>query len=168
MMKGFRSTSPCRGLGLGVLAGSLAFALLLASASPARAGAEPAEVVAIVHLSNPTQELSIRGLRLLYGLYKRAWPGGEQVRLLVPALATPAMDLLAREVLRKPDDADVSRFYLTAVFRGRIARQPRIVSDYRAVGVVRDDPGAIALMHRLAENSRKRSFVMTRLRPHPC
>jgi len=127
-------------------------ALLLATTALAlglaAAPAVAAEVVAVLHPDNPTRELSVKQLRLLYGAYKRQWAGGDGVHLLLPPSGDPAMAFLVSRVFRKSDEGEIARYYLEAIYQQKIAHPPPQVPVGRALDIVREDPGAIALVAR--------------------
>ena len=92
------------------------------------------------------QEVTIHDLRLMYGLYRRAWSSGERVELVLPAADSRAMDFLATKVLRRGDAADVDRYFVQAVFQGRIGREPPKLGAAASIAFVMRNPGAIALV----------------------
>jgi hypothetical protein len=106
------------------------------------------DVVAVVHASNATTEISVHRLRLLYGLYQRTWPGGVRVALLLPESGSPAMDFLVDTVFRMGEEFELERYYLQAVFQQRVARRPRELAAEAAIALVRREPGAIVLVDR--------------------
>src|SRR5262245_32005157 len=104
--------------------------LLLTAAlglGPAAPAAAAAEVVAILHPDNPTRELSMKQLRLLYGAYKRQWAGGGTVHLLLPPSGGEAMSFLVSRVFRKSEEGEIARYYLEAIFQQKIAQAPQQV-----------------------------------------
>jgi hypothetical protein len=132
----------------GILAG-VPISALLWLATPARAD----EIVVVLHATNPTQEISLQGLRLLYGGYKRKWRDDRAVSLVLPTADSPAMTYLAVRVFKLADAASVDRYYLEAVYEQRIADLPARMDPRSAIARVRSDPSAIAIVPRAAVES---------------
>jgi len=130
-------------LGAVLLAGFV-FALLVSGPPPARGQ----DVVALVHPSNATSSMSLKQLRLLYGTYKRTWSGGVPVHLILPPENDPAMKYLVSQVFRKQSEADVSKYYVQAIFQQKISGAPPQLSLREALLAVRNEPGAIVLVDR--------------------
>jgi hypothetical protein len=102
-------------------------------------------VVAVVNPTNDVRKLSIHDLRLIYGLYKRTWPGGVRIHVILPTEEGPVMKFLAAQLLHMKFEADVERFYLQAVVQQRIGARPLRFPLKEALDRIRSDPGAITL-----------------------
>jgi hypothetical protein len=106
------------------------------------------DVVAIVNDANSIKEITLQELRLVYSLYRRSWDDGVRVVLILPETKSPAMAFLTSEIFRGRGSQEIEDYYRTAAFQQRIAIQPRVASDRRAIAIVRSEPGAIALVSR--------------------
>ncbi len=122
----------------------LAVALALMGAMPSAAE----EYVAVVSAENPTQELSVQSVRLLYGGYKRKWKDNRPVALMLPAVGSPAMKFLALRVFKVSDEAQVQRYYLEALFQQRLAEAPPHVDAASALARMRSDARQVAVVAR--------------------
>jgi hypothetical protein len=114
----------------------------------ASAASADIEVVAIVNEGNTIEKISVSELRLLYSLYRRSWRGGIRVVLILPEEGSSAMTLLSSEIFRGREPQEIGDYYRTAAFQQRIAVQPQTAGDRHAIALVRNEPGAIALIER--------------------
>lgn len=109
-------------------------------------GAVANDVVAIVNAKNPSEQLTIHELRLMYGLYRRTWEGGVRLVLVLPEKGTPEMKFLTTRVFRKSSESEVNRYFVQALFQQRIVKAPPSLSSKSAIALVGDHEGAIALL----------------------
>lgn len=109
------------------------------------------QIVVIVHSENPVSTLTLHDLRLMYGLYRRVWTSGPQVRIVLPLPDTPVMGFLLHRVFRRMKSVvDLDRFYLEALFQQRIGKRPEQLSQRAALSFVRSVKGGVALIERSA------------------
>ncbi|MCP4904469.1 MAG: hypothetical protein GY910_05770 [bacterium] len=106
------------------------------------------DVVAVVNKGNAIQKINIQELRLLYSLYRRSWEGGVRVVLVLPEDGTLAMSLLTSRIFRRRESREITDYYRNATFQQRIAILPQTLGDRGAIALVRNIPGAIALVER--------------------
>jgi hypothetical protein len=123
---------------------AIAIALSLVARGPAKAE----EYVAVVSADNPTIELSLQTVRLLYGGYKRKWKDNRPVALILPPAGSPAMQFLVQRVFKVEDEAHVQRYYLEALFQQRLAVAPPQADASTALERVRGDARHIAVLAR--------------------
>lgn len=116
----------------------------------------------VLHQDNPTEDLTIRNLRLLYSGFQRHWGHGESVQLVLPAAGSDSMELLAERVFKLESESEIDRYYLHAVFRERISARPLQMTDREALAVVERTPGAVALIDpaSIPSGSRVRAIVI--------
>lgn len=120
--------------------GALALAVLLA------AGAARAELVAVLNARNPATAVSLQQLRLIYGAYKRTWPDGTTIELLLPPSGSAAMQVMVGKVFKRQAEEEMSQYYLGLVFQQKLASPPAQLSVAESVARVRGHPGAIAIV----------------------
>ena len=113
---------------------------------PTGAVADDTSIVAIVTSNNPSANLTIHELRLMYGLYRRTWEGGVRVVLVLPENGTPEMEFLATRVFRRSSESEVTRYFVQAVFQQRVVKAPPSLPSNSAIALVRIEEGAIALV----------------------
>jgi hypothetical protein len=130
--------------GLRRVLGVALLVLLIEGASEARAG----DIVVLLNDANPTPEISLQRLRLLYGLYQRSWQGGLRVQLILPPPDSEALDFLVTKVFRKSDAWQLDQYYVQAVFQQMAPSRPPQLSARAAIEFVRSTPGGIALVDR--------------------
>jgi ABC-type phosphate transport system substrate-binding protein len=124
-------------------AGGLAFALA-GSSEPARA-----ELVVIVHASNPVPSLSLRDVERIYRAIRTRWSDGTPIQPYLPPRGSAASLALATRVFRLQSEVAVARYYLRAIFEQRIARPPpRSSGSADAVRLVSSDAGGLAIVER--------------------
>jgi ABC-type phosphate transport system substrate-binding protein len=131
----------------------LAILVLVAAAAAVAAGpAEPSprSVSFIVSAKNPIRNVSVGDLRRIFLGEISRWENGHRIVLFVrPAEAAEGRLFLDRLV--RMSDIDYSQWWLGAVFRGRAAAAPRIISgsdlmvkavasDADAIGFVATSP----------------------------
>jgi hypothetical protein len=122
--------------------GALALGALLPAAS-ARA-----ELVVVLNPHNPTSAMSLQQLRLVYGAYKRTWPDGTTIELLLPASGSAAMQAMVAKVFKRQSEEEVTQYYLGLVFEQKLARPPSQHSASESLARVRAAPGAIGIVER--------------------
>ena len=122
--------------------------MALALASFASAASADVEVVAIVNEDNAIEKITVSELRLLYSRYRRSWRGGVRVILILPEEGSSATTFLSSKIFRGREAQEIADYYRTAAFQQRIAVLPQTASDRRAIALVRNEPGAIALIER--------------------
>lgn len=107
------------------------------------------EIVAIVNKSQTVSHLSIKDLQLIYKGKKKTWDNGESIVLCLPPFGSEPMDFLVHRVFRINSEAEVSGFYLQAVFQQVFVNPPKSYVDARfAAFDVATIPGAIAIVDR--------------------
>ena len=123
--------------------------LLAATATGGHRSLAEEQIVAIVHSENQVSNLTVHELRLMYGLFRRVWPGGTRVRIVLPPPGSSAMNFLIANIYLRPRSAvDVERFYREALFEQRIGRLPELLAPREALAFVRANRGALALFER--------------------
>ena len=123
--------------------------VLAVLATGADRGLAEEQIVAIVHPENEISALTLHDLRLMYGLYRRIWSSGSQVRLVLPLPQTTEMDFLMHRVFRRmKSEADIDRFYFEALFQQQIGARPEQLSVRETLSFVGAMPGGVALVVR--------------------
>jgi hypothetical protein len=136
-----RRSEPARRLAASLLAIALVGSL---AARSARAG----ELVAVLNAGNPVTEVSLKQLRLIFGAYKRSWPDGTPIELLLPPSGSAAMQAMVARVFKRQSEDAVSQYYVDLVFQQKLPRQPAQLSTRESLSRVRRDLGAIAIADR--------------------
>jgi len=117
--------------------------------APVGNGAASGEVVAIVNKSQTVTHLSIKDLQLIYKGKRKTWDNGENIVLFLPPFGSEPMNFLVQRVFRINSEAEISGFYLQAVFQQVFVNPPKSYPDERfAVFDVASSPGAIAIVER--------------------
>jgi len=125
----------------------LFLALIISGAPPAIA--QPGDIVAIVNRDLPLTRLTIKDLQLIYKGKKKTWDTGENIVLCLPPFGSGPMDFLVHRVFRINSEAEVSGFYLHAVFQQVFVNPPKSYADTRFAAIdVEAIPGAIAIVDR--------------------
>jgi len=108
-------------------------ALLFVLAATTRA-AEPqhATVSFLVSPANPVRNISSGDLRRIFLGEISRWSNGHRIVLFVGGPDTPAEQIFLDRLIRM-SDIDYSQWWLGAVFRGRVANAPRVVSGAEAM-----------------------------------
>ena len=123
--------------------------LLAATATGGHRSLADEQIVAIVHSENQVSNLTLHELRLMYGLFRRVWPGGTRVGIVLPPPDSPAMKfLIANVYLRWRSAVDVERFYREALFEQRIGSLPVSFGHRETLKFVRANIGALAVFDR--------------------
>ncbi len=127
------------------------FLLLATAASPAES--PHASVSFLVSARNPLRDVSAGDLRRIFLGEISRWSNGHRIVLFVRPAETPEGRLFLDRLVRM-SDIDYSQWWLGAVFRGRAAAAPRIVTgsdpmarsvaaNADAIGFVATTPAAI-------------------------
>lgn len=103
--------------------------------------------MAIVNKGNNTGDLSARDVLMIYEGKKKSWDNGEAINLLLPPSNSESMKILTEKIFKFSSEADVSKFYLKAVFQQKFATPPKSVTSANdAVTEIVVSPGAIAIV----------------------
>jgi len=107
-----------------------------------------AELVAVLNQRNPASAVSLQQLRLIYSAYKRTWPDGTAIELLLPPSGSPAMQAMVGKVFKRQSEQEVTQYYVGLVFEQKLVRPPSQPSVSESLARVRAAPGAIAIVER--------------------
>lgn len=105
------------------------------------------EIVALVNKDAGATEMSYRELRKIYKGEKKFWGNQENIVLFIPPSDSAAMDALVNKIFKARSRSDISKFYLTAIFRQIFSVPPTSYSNQQdAVYKVSHAPGGITLI----------------------
>ncbi|MBI3617863.1 MAG: hypothetical protein HY210_06570 [Candidatus Omnitrophica bacterium] len=122
---------------------ALSSMFLLAAGSPAFADG----IVAIVNADNDISEISLSDLKKIYLMKKKKWPNGRDIMVWLPPSGGEEMTALLANVLKIPDEVDLKKYYLTAIFQQTIAIVPGSVSGgQEAARKVAGHEGGVAIV----------------------
>lgn len=99
----------------------------------------------VLNQKNAVSTISLQQLRLIYGAYKRSWPDGTSIQLLLPASGTPAMQAMVSRVFKRQSEEEVAQYYVDLVFQQKLIRPPAQLSIRESLARVRSQPGAIVV-----------------------
>ena len=104
-------------------------------------------IVAIVNAGNDVSEISLSDLKKIYLMKKKTWPNGRDIMVWLPPSGGEEMTALLADVLKIPDEVDLKKYYLTAIFQQTIAIIPGSVSGGpEAARKVADHEGGLAIV----------------------
>ncbi len=122
---------------------ALSSMFLLAAGSPAFADG----IVAIVNADNDISEISLSDLKKIYLMKKKTWPNGRAIMVWLPPSGGEEMTALLVNALKIHDEADLKKYYLTAIFQQTIAITPGSVSGgQEAARKVAGHEGGVAIV----------------------
>ena len=135
---------PDRKIRLGNMARAAFLCVFLSiSSSAALAG----EVVAIVHPDNAATEFSVDELKKIFMVNRKNWPDGSAITVWLPAWGSDEMTVLTTRVIKCGSEANLKKYYLTAIFQQKIVEIPSSVRDAQeAARLVASTAGSIALV----------------------
>lgn len=128
------------------LRAALAAAALAAWLLPTAARA--AEIVVVLNEKNAVSTVSLQQLRLIYGAYRRSWPDGTPIQLLLPAAGSPAMQVMVTKVFRRQREEEIAQYYVDLVFQQKLVKPPTQPSIRESLARVRSQPGAIVIAEK--------------------
>jgi hypothetical protein len=127
---------------------SIAIPLLLGLAllcQAPRATAQAGDMAVIVNPGNPATNVSLGDLRKIFGGTRRAWPGGQPVKLITRGPGCLERIVLLR--LLAMSESEYKQYWIAQVFRGEADSEPLIVPS---VGMQKEAlkvfPGGISLV----------------------
>jgi hypothetical protein len=132
-----------RGGGRRALRAALALVGLCVGLLPAAVRAD--ELVVVLNEKNPASTVSLQQLRLIYGGYKRSWPDGTPIQLLLPAAGSAAMHAMVTRVFKRQSEEEVAQYYVDLVFQQKLTRPPAQLPIRESLARVRSQPGAIVV-----------------------
>mgnify|MGYP001593762029 CR=1 FL=1 len=104
-------------------------------------------IVAIVNAGNDVSEISLSDLKKIYLMKKKTWPNGRDIMVWLPPSGGAEMDALLANALKIHDEADLKKYYLTAIFQQTIAITPGSVSGgQEAARKVAGHEGGLAIV----------------------
>lgn len=115
---------------------SLVVGALLAIVLGARP-VEAEEFVVLTGVENPVETLTIHDVRRMFRGDMKRWPDGERVVVLLPARGSKALDRVARNVLQLSSVAELSQFYMAAIFRQQIVEPPPTATTDQAIEILK-------------------------------
>ena len=105
------------------------------------------EIVAIVHPGNGATEFSADELKKIFMINRKNWPDGTGIIVLLPAWGSDEMKVLTTRIVKCGDEANLKKYYLTAIFQQKITEIPASVRDDQdAAGLVAANAGSIAIV----------------------
>ncbi len=114
------------------------------------------EVVVIVNKNQNVSHLSLSDMQYFYKGDKIKWADNERVVLFLPPPDSDAAKFLVEKILTLRSHAEISKFYLHAIFQQKIVVPPEpTLSVKDAVRRVSSTPGGVAIVDKedLAESS---------------
>ena len=72
--------------------------------------------VVIVNEGNKAGGISANELKLIYLGKKKMWPSGDKIMMWLPPSKSAEMGYLLSEILKFKDEADLKKYYLSAIF----------------------------------------------------
>src|SRR5712691_878706 len=82
----------------------------------------------VVNKSNPVSTLSLDDARKIFKCEKSVWPDKKRISVLMLAAGQPGRTTVLREIY-KMSETDYSRYFLEAIFTGRLPAPPKEVSS---------------------------------------
>jgi len=108
--------------------------------------AQEERIVVIVNAANGITGISASELKLIYQIKRKRWIEGDDIELWLPPSKSREMDFLLSEIFKISSEADLRKYYLTAIFQQRITAIPSSVGDAQdAVRKVSRNKGGVAL-----------------------
>ncbi len=90
--------------------------------------ADTEEVDVVVNKLNSVNTLSLDEARAIFKCEKTFWPGGKYIKVLMLAPGEPEREVALRE-LYKMKEADYIKYFLQAVFSGKVQAPPRVLES---------------------------------------
>ncbi len=104
-------------------------------------------IVAIVNAANDVSDISLSDLKSIYLMKKKKWPNGRDIMVWLPPSQGDEMKFLLTNAVKIHDEADLKKYYLTAIFQQQITIIPASVLDSRdAAGKVAGSEGGLAIV----------------------
>ncbi|MBI5415402.1 MAG: hypothetical protein HZA29_01155 [Candidatus Omnitrophica bacterium] len=105
------------------------------------------EIVAIVHPGNAATEFSVDDLKKIFMMNRKNWPDGTGITIWLPAWGSDEMNALTTKVIKCGSEANLKKYYLTAIFQQKIVEIPTSVRDEQeAARLVATNAGGIAIV----------------------
>ena len=105
------------------------------------------EIVAIVHPGNGATEFSADELKKIFTINRKNWPDGTGIIVLLPAWGSDEMKVLTTRIVKCGDEANLKKYYLTAIFQQKITEIPVSVrDDQEAARLVAANAGSITIV----------------------
>ena len=112
----------------------------------ANAGQTSPEVLVIVNKNQNISRITYSELRDIYMGKRKFWENGEKIVLFLPPPGSVPMDILVKKVFKKKTVAEVSKFYLKAIFQQVFPVLPRPLTAGGAVASITSNPGGITIV----------------------
>lgn len=104
-------------------------------------------IVAIVNAANDVSDLSLSDLKSIYLMKKKKWSNGRDITAWLPPSQGDEMKSLLTNAVKIHDEADLKKYYLTAIFQQQITAIPASVLDGKdAAGKVAGYEGGLAIV----------------------
>ena len=87
------------------------------------------EIVALINKDTGVTEMSYRELKKIFKGEKKFWDNGKNIVFFIPPPGSAAKEALVTKVFRVRSRAEVSKFYLTAIFRQIFSVPPTSYKD---------------------------------------
>ncbi len=122
-------------------------AFLCAFFSISSAAALAGEIVVIVRPDNAATEFSVDELKKIFMVNRKNWPDGSAITVWLPAWGSDEMTVLTTKVIKCGNEANLKKYYLTAIFQQKIVEIPTSVRDAQEAAMfVASTAGSIAIV----------------------